>query len=381
MTNIDSVWMAILGAVPAAAPKPKVAITVAFVTPGADPVHTPNPTVGSHDQNQFTYSNAKPGVLRVELRAKVTPTGNAAEAMKRVRFEVEKIPGSKLEWEGKKGGKPTRMNDDFVETTAIFTKLPQKNDHFGKKKAKLFLDGGLVGEAEYMVFFPRDARNHPGKPANAPNWFFYWKQVAKAKAGVTQLMRYGSAMGGGVMAVVPGMRFWNYNAYRPKRTMVICNAIVTKTKAYGIGIELSGIDCFIGNAIHETKHMDQIQRADGLVPSVRCWRFGYSWNQMPHNHWRSGRPDGLWGNPPIATATVNARPPFQIGQGADVYIDTPVWVMWPNVWPLPPVVLIHPIEQEAVNHSDNSMGADNKYARDDWADPGKNHKTRDDWTD
>jgi hypothetical protein len=377
MTNIDSVG----ATAPTPPPKPKVAITVEFVTPGQDPVNSPDSAMGNHTQNHFTYSAANPGVLRVELRAKVSPTGNTDEAMKRVRFKVDKIPGSKLEWEGNKGGKPTRSIGDFVETSVTFTKLPKKNDHFGKKKAKLYLDGGLIGEREYMVFFPRDARNHPGKPTNAPNWFFYWKQVARAKGGVTQLMQYGGAMGGGTMAVVPGMRHWNYNAYRPKRTMVIYNGIVNKTRAYGIGIELSGIDCFIGNAIHETKHIDQIQKADALVPHIRCWRFGYSWNQTPSNHWRSGRPDGLWGNPPIATAAVNVKPPFQIGQGADVYIDNAACPMWPAVWTLPAVVHIHPIEQEAINHSDSSMVADNKFARDDWADPGKNHQTRDDWTD
>ena len=49
-----------------------------------------------------------------------------------------------------------------------------------------------------------------------------------------------------------------------------------------------------------------LARADGLVPSTRCWQYGYSWNQSPENHWSAG-PDGAWGPTGVAIG-----PPFFI---------------------------------------------------------------------
>jgi hypothetical protein len=368
LTNIDSV-----GAPAPSKPAkpPKVNITVKFVTPGPNVTTAPDATAGAQTQNQYTYSAAKPGVLRIELRAEVSPAGNALEGKKRVRFKVDKIPGSQMRWEGNAGGKPTRINGEFVETAVTFTKLPLKNAHFGKKKATLMLDGSKVEEREYMVFFPRDARNHPGKAVNIPNWFYYWKALAIA-AGYPTLVYDGAAAN---PAEVKGMTKWSYTAHQNKRKLYIHDSIVGKYRSYGVGKLLSGIDRFLGTVFHEWKHTDQIARADTLVPHTRCWRYGYSWNKMPHNHWRSGRPDGKWGAPPIATAAVNKAPPFQIGAGADIAIDNPAHTHWPNVWALPALPGPHPIEQEAINHSDAHINED-QYADDDWADPGKNHLDR-----
>jgi hypothetical protein len=379
MTNIDAVGAGVpLGTGGAGA---QVPITVTFVTPGADPVNTPDATPGSHAQNQFTYSLARPGILRIELRARVDPAGNAVQAMRRVHFEVDDIPRSRKRWEGNRRGRPTRINGDFVETSVTFTGLPRLNRHFGIKKARLFLDGALVEEREYMVFFPRDGRNHPGSPRRAPNWFYYWKQVAVDVSANYRFAIYDGAGNGTSDAEVKGMTEWNYRTRRSKTRLYVHDSVVASGSAYGVGKLLSGIDCFIGTLIHEWMHTDQIRRADQLVPHVRCWRFGYSWNRPVHNHWRSGRPDGRWGHPPIRTHEVNIQPPFQIGQGADQDIDHPAHDHWPDTWPLPASMTgLHPIEQEAVNHSDNNIN-ENQYARQDWADPGKNHLTRDVWDD
>lgn len=374
MTNIDAV-----GASAAPSPPPKTNITVSFVTPGVDPVGSPDATSGSLAQNQFTYSGARPGVLRIILRARVNPSGHADEALKRVRFTVDKIPGSKLRWEHSAGGRATRVNGDLVETTATFTKLPKRNDHFGKKTATLLFDGAAIETREYLVFFPRDVRNHPGKK-RTPNWFYYWQQIAIDKAGVSTPFRYGGPSGQ-MYGEVKGMTEWSYDRKRPARTIYLYDPVVTADQQYGVGILLSGVDHFIGTAIHEEKHTLQIVAANALVPRTRCWRFGYSWNQPTSNHWRSGHPEGKWGNPPIDISRVNTRPPLQIGAGADIYIDHPAWAMWPAVWPLPVVLAPHPIEQEACDTADQHMVADHKYARDDWADPGKNHLTVDKWDD
>ena len=344
MTNIDSVG----GPHPSkqAKKKSKVAITVKFITPGANVAGAPDATLGVDTQNLYTYSGASPGVLTIRLRAEVSPAGNALEGKKRVRFKVDKIPGSKMEWEGKAGGKPTRVLGDFVETVVTFTKLPKKNTHFGKKKATLTLDGAKVEERDYMVFFPRDARNHSGKPAGTPNWFYYWGQVARS-AGHTGLVYDGP--GGMTMAEVKGMTKWSWTKRVSKKKLYVHDSVVNKTKAYGIGKLLSGIDNYMGTVFHEWKHTDQIARADGLVPGIRCWRYGYSWNKVPHNHWQSGRPDGKWGASPIETAKVKVQPPFQIGAGADLNIDDPVWTHWPNAFGALPVPSApHPIEREAI---------------------------------
>jgi hypothetical protein len=130
-------------------------------------------------------------------------------------------------------------------------------------------------------------------------------------------------------------------------------------------------------------HIQQIARADPLVPGVACWRHGYSWNQgASHNHWAQG-PDGLWGPPPgVATAAVSTTPPFVAGQGDDVTIDSSDH--WPIAFGAEPAAFasaLHAIEREAVHASDATVAADHTFARQDWGDPGKNHGTLNKWDD
>lgn len=354
---------------------------VEFVTPGVDPVNSPNSTVGSNDQNEFTYSKAIPGLLNVTLRAKVIPASKVNEAKPHVKFEVDAIADSPLTWDGAGDGTATTVNGDMLEVVATYTGLPKTNAAFGKKNARLFRLDAKVGTRPFEVFFPRDAKNHPNPSQGAtPNWFFYWAPLS----GVSNL-RYAGASGSSLLAEVRGMTRWNYNAAPDKVKLFIFDETVKASpyKPYGVGVQVSGIDGFIATAIHENTHIRQIARADPLVPGVACWQHGYSWNQgANHNHYGPG-PDGLWGPAPgVAAAAVAATPPFVAGQGDDVSIDASDH--WPTAFGALPAVFpltLHPIEREAVHASDAAVTADHTFARKDWGDPGKNHGTLNKWND
>jgi len=355
---------------------------VEFVTPGQDPVNSPNSTVGDHAQNEYTYSAAKPSVLTVTLRAKVDPPGKVNEAKSRVKFSVSAIPGSTLTWDGAGDGSATTVSGAFLESVATFTTLPANNSDFGKKTATLYKDNAIVDKRDYEVFFPRDEKNHPGGDANAPNWFHYWSQVS----GIANLT-YAGPSGSNTLAQVRGMTQWSYMAAPDKTLLYIFDEVLTQSpyRPYGCGIQVSGIDGFVATAVHEDMHITQIGRADPLVPSVACWQYGYSWNQgANHNHYSPG-PDGLWGPVPgVASASVSATPPFVAGRGDDVPLDASDH--WPTAFGGVPAVFaanpgLHPIEREAVHASDGVVTADHDFAAQDWADPGKNHGTLNKWND
>lgn len=353
--------------------------TVVFITPGLDPVNSPNSTTGHLDQNEYTYSTASPGVLTITLRARVDPSGRVGIAKPRVKFSVPDIPGSTLTWDGAGDGSATTIHGAMLESVATYTGLPPNNTDFGVKVARLFKDGGEVGTREFEVFFPRDATNHPDGNSAAPNWFHYWSQLA----GVANLT-YAGASGTTLLAEVRGMLRWTYNAVPDKVNLYLYDETLMSSpyQPYGCGVQVSGIDGFIATAVHENVHIQQIGRADALVPTVACWQHGYSWNQPAHNHYSPG-PDGLWGPAPgVASAAVNTQPPFVAGQGDDQTLD--LSSHWPIAFgPVPATfgVPLHPIEREAVHASDAVVTADHDNARSDWGDPGKNHGTLNKWDD
>ena len=110
-----------------------IVLKVELITPAGDPV---NAAVQSGDgQNEFTYSTASPGVLTMNLKAKVTPSGVANQIKDQCLFTVDAIAGSTLAWDtANPGGKPTASGDDLL-ATVTFTGLPANNSDFGAKKA------------------------------------------------------------------------------------------------------------------------------------------------------------------------------------------------------------------------------------------------------
>ena len=354
---------------------------VEFVTPGLDPVNAPNSTVGDNAQNEYTYSGATPGLLKVTLRARVIPAGMVNEAKPHVKFEVGAIADSPLTWDGAGDGTATTVNGDMLESVATYTGLPATNAPFGAKEAKLLRVTQHVETRTFEVFFPRDAKNHPNPgQGTTPNWFFYWGPLSDVNN-----LTYAGASGSSTLAEVRGMTRWRYTANPDKIRLFIFDETVSASpyRPYGVGVQVSGIDGFIAVAVHENMHIQQINRADPLVPGVACWRHGYSWNQgAQHNHFGPG-PDGLWGRAPgVADASVSVTPPFVAGKGDDVPIDASDH--WPTAFGALPAVFgaaLHPIEREAVHASDAAVTADHTFARQDWGDPGKNHGTLNRWDD
>ncbi len=148
-------------------------LKVELVTPEGDPVNVPDNS--GDGQNEFTYSAASPGVLTMNLKALVTPSGLAAQIIDQCHFTVDAIGASTLAWDAANpGGKPV-VNGDYLEATVTFTGLPSNNSDFGTKKAAIHFDGSKQDEEDYEVFFNKTAANHPGGTATDPNWFYYWQ--------------------------------------------------------------------------------------------------------------------------------------------------------------------------------------------------------------
>lgn len=359
----------------------KIHLTVVemeLITPAGDPVNAP--VLSGEGQNEFTYSTDNPGVLTMNLRARVTPWAAAGQVRNRCRFEVGAVDGSVMAWAAANpGGRPTAYNG-VLRATATFTGLPASNAAFGAKKARFFFDDTQRDESDYEVFFPRDAANNVD---GVPNWFFYWRSLISVDNVV-----YAGNSGGDMMAEVRGMTLWSYSDIPDKCSIFIYDETVTKTRPYGVGKEMSGIDMFVGTVLHERQHLIQIAAADALLPTSGndSFRYGWSWNQAVHNHWRKGA-DGEWGVAAIDDDgngfidDAKPLPPFEPGHDDDVSLDHVSYIWWPSAWPLPiPNNTDHPIESEAVNATDNAMN-EHDYAPYDWGAPGKNHKTVRKWDD
>jgi hypothetical protein len=238
----------------------------------------------------------------------------------------------------------------------------------------------------FEVFFPRDADNHPGGQAGSPNWFYYWKQLAQGHN-----IEYGGVPQGSTTAEVKAVTLWSYGLAKDKTLITLYKAVCGKFKGYGVGEEFSGIDRFFGSMLHEAKHVDQIARADQLVATGQAGpsRNGWSFNQgANHNHWTTGgdgKP-GVSGIDDDGDGTIDnlvATGPGELGHGDDVDLThlTTTSRNWPSSWAIPsPLKVPSEIESEAINYSDQQHD-ENKRARDDWGNPGKNHKTIDKWDD
>jgi hypothetical protein len=371
-------------------PKPRPV----FVTPASDPVAHPKdagtiPGSIPDGANEFTYSSATTGVLTIKLKASVTALAGASQATKdKFKFEVDGIGNSAKVWAtGNTDGKPT-ITGDMLEAVVTFTGLPENNADFGAKTAKVLFDGQVTTTQIYEVFFPRDAANHPGGQSGSLNWYHYWSQVA----AIPNLF-YGGPRTDAATAETVGITQWSYTTAPDKLKITVYQGMCGKFKSYGVGKEFSGIDRFIGSLLHEAKHVDQIARADILLPSngSDSFRYGWSWNKGgQHNHWAKG-PDGQWGRAGIdddgngVMDDAASAPPFEPGNilSDDILIEKLLYFDWPEAWTLPSNPNkggSGPIEAEAIDTSDSGHN-ENQSAESDWGNPGKNHKTINKWND
>ncbi len=351
--------------------------------------------------NEFTFSTATDGVLTMPCRVEIKPDVLGVREMfeNKIRIRLSAIGTShdpmgpyvtELVWDHEYAGESTAGNATYDAgwnlwiATATFTGLAMDNSDFGEKSCSVTVfepTGGILfepKEVKYEVFFPRGASNNWG--GSVPNWYYYWSQVYSASD-----MHYVPAANFGK---VPAIVDWSYTVAQDKDRVEIGSGHPAAYRSYGVSEFTSGIDRFIASVIHEEKHVDQVSSADTLLPTSGndSFRYGWSWNQATHNHWTKG-PDGQWGVAGVdddnngTTDDAKTTPPFEPGNGDDVSLDHPIYVWWPNSWPLPnPNLAPHPIESEAVNAQDAGVDEDD-YADDDWGNPGKKHKTYKTWND
>lgn len=191
------------------------------------------------------------------------------------------------------------------------------------------------------------------------------------------------------------MNDWVFATPSNKDGIIIGNRFPTsgRTRKEGGGEYYSGIDMFILAVIHEEAHIDQIYRADSLLPTngSDSFRYGWSWSfsgkiGFTHNHWKPG-PDGAWGEKnqdDDANEVMDDAapvPPFEPGHGDDEILHHSFFQDWPIDWDLPEQVdEQHPIESEAIIASESALD-EHDYAHKDWGDPGKQHATINQWDD
>ncbi len=308
----------------------KIHLTVVemeLITPAGDPVNAP--VLSGEGQNEFTYSTDNPGVLTMNLRARVTPWAAAGQVRNRCRFEVGAVDGSVMAWAAANpGGRPTAYNG-VLRATATFTGLPASNAAFGAKKARFFFDDTQRDESDYEVFFPKNATNHPDGQADSPNWFYYWGKTSANKAN-TKLVYINSTR--------------SFYDYFNEQTIFLANdAACSQIVAWGTP---QGIDCYAWTTAHEAKHHSQ---TTGFWP-VR-WRaeddIDSDW--LPNNIETSYMPGRLY-SPTNAATFVDT-----IGYGQD---------------PIPDIEDINMRSQTSPYGLDQLWNNGSANAED-WANPGK----------
>ncbi len=357
-----------------------VDVIVAKVTiekPTGDPV-----AAGSAD-NEFTYAGAA-GVATIPVRAKVEPASAAAELGDKIRWSLVSTPtGSALSWDATWPGDATKGKG--VSTNAKLTGLPASNGQFGGRavRMELVLDTGVAATetASIELFFERDTVT---TGFTTPNWFRFWLEAMGGRANTA----YGGA--GANYGETPGMLFWSYGTARDKTRVDIFDLARTADSgdacSTGGKKATTGIDTFEDTLLHENHHTVQVATADaavGVVPNT-AWRFGWAWNVgANHNHWTLG-PDGKPGAAGVdddGDGTVDNQKltgPGELGKGDDVDLtDTgdPI-LAWPKAFgALPPLCWPTGLAVEKPAYDKEPDNEDSR-ANVDWANPGKQHRTR-----
>lgn len=353
---------------------------------------------GANQTNELTFSIDPAPNAFINIFCEALPIPNTQEVRtlledNKIRWSVTELVGSNLSWNVAWPNDNTK--GEGLEVIATFEGMPGLYSSFGLKEVKLeYLDGGqslFDTTTNVQVFYPRDGSNNP--QGTVPNWFYYWKQVhPNSNETYDQYLS--------IDGEAPGMRDWRYHISPDKNSIIIGPSASEEGSSYGFGRFFTGIDKFISVVIHEETHVDQIQRADPLVPSSGddSFRYGWSWNTdiyyQRHNHWSKGI-DNEWGIAGIDDdhnqITDDAAPipnpiwQFEPGYGrspVEENLNHPNWADWPNVWPLPsPLYPVGPIESEAINASDNAIPENGYYSGSDWGDPGKQHKNNGNYKD
>lgn len=232
-------------------------LPVEFITPAGDPAASPQD--GAVDgQNEFTFDNASPGKFTINLKAKVTgASGLSSEIQNKFVYEVDSIGSSTLTWDDPSNPGQANFSGDDMTATVDFEGLPNNNSDFGannkKKKARIKFDGTLVVEQEFEVFFLKNATNHPSSSSSDlvwPNWYYYWKQ-SSANFGTHQ---WNSKNSDSYTDNIGGLG-WK------------CFIGQASSEPVGAWDEANGIDTFANVCRHEDKHKNQMSAMWGNFSS------------------------------------------------------------------------------------------------------------------
>lgn len=153
-----------------------------WITPKASPVSAPDDT--GDGQNEFTYSAAALGVLTIDLKVLVKPTGTAGitghDGVKfsdRCFYKLPIINGSTFAWDAANTGGKSAASGEHLTAKATYTNLPLANTGFGLKEAEFECDGhtDTLPKGDFEVFYMGQEKNHPGGDPTHPNWFHYYR--------------------------------------------------------------------------------------------------------------------------------------------------------------------------------------------------------------
>ena len=153
-----------------------------WVTPKSSPVSAPDDA--GDGQNEFTYSAAAQGVLTMDMKVLVKPTGTAGvtghDGVKfsdRCFYKLPSINGSTFAWDGANAGGKSAASGEHLIAKTTYTTLPAANTDFGPKQAEFECDGhtDTLAKGDFEVFYMGQEKNHPGGDPTHPNWFHYYR--------------------------------------------------------------------------------------------------------------------------------------------------------------------------------------------------------------
>ena len=125
-----------------------------WITPANSPSSAPNDVHGD-GQNEFTYSDASQGVLTIDLKVLVKPTGTAGvtghDGVKfsdRCVFMLPPIAGSTFAWDAGNPSGTSAASGEHLVGKATYITLPSSNGDFGLKLAEFQCDGDATTLAQ-----------------------------------------------------------------------------------------------------------------------------------------------------------------------------------------------------------------------------------------
>ncbi len=219
-----------------------------WITPKGSPVTAPDDL--GDGKNEFFYDSAVVGEMLMNLKILVKPTGtagmtdhNGIKFSDRCVFVLPTITGSSFAWAENPGGNPgglSKTEGEHLKAKATYSTLPYLNSSFGLKQAKFNCDQDTtsIADADFEVFFTKNATNHSGGLAGTPNWFHYWKQFVSP--GRIATLTYDNAIAPALGSTVSQTR---------------ATKVSQKASEINVTTNNNGIHTFYETLVHESYHI------------------------------------------------------------------------------------------------------------------------------